>query len=290
MHSRTLRFGAASNTSAHVGSHRDMTRRADLPPQLTSRPFPVRDARDAGVPRRRLDAADLEAPFHGVRIARGGPRLAALSRLFAPDQAFTGPTAARIWGMPLPRRLEDDRRIWVSTLSSDRAMRRPGVVASRRSSGSVVRRSGYPVLDPVRTWASLAGMLDLHDLVAAGDHIVAARPGTPALMTAVELAAQLDIIGMRRGLKAARQAIGEIHEGARSRPESLLRIALLRCGFRCRDSTSRLRSDPAASPSRTSPGPSSWSALSTTEHGTTTQNNGLQISNGTSNWPTPGGL
>ncbi len=133
--------------------------------------------------------------------------------------------------MPLPRRLEDDRRIWVSTLSSDRAMRRPGVVASRRSSGSVVRRSGYPVLDPVRTWASLAGMLDLHDLVAAGDHIVAARPGTPALMTAVELAAQLDIIGMRRGLKAARQAIGEIHEGARSRPESLLRIALLRCGF-----------------------------------------------------------
>ncbi len=208
-----------------------MNRRVELPPHLSERAFAVREARNAGVPWRRLNASDLDAPFHGARVVAGGSQLAALSAVLAPDQAFTGPTSANIWGMPLPRRLQEDPRIWVSNLSHDRSMRRPGVVATRRSSGAVLRRLGYPVLDPVRTWASLAGILGVHDLVAAADRMVTSSPRVPALMTAADLAVRVEALGMRRGSRAVRLALLGVREGSWSRPESLLRIALLGCGL-----------------------------------------------------------
>ncbi|HWM34130.1 MAG TPA: hypothetical protein VNR36_07810 [Pseudolysinimonas sp.] len=206
-----------------------MTRRKPLPEQFRGRGFRVGDARAVGVPSRRLDANDLDAPVRGARVPAGGRSVEALAAVLGDGQAFTGPTAAQIWGMPLPRRWQRDSRMWVSTLSRDRAMRRPGVVGSRRSSGAALIRGGLPVLDPARTWASLGALLAVHDLVAVADRIVTERRGHPALASLDEL---VDVARrQRRGSRALRQALCEVRPGAWSRPESLLRLAVLRCGL-----------------------------------------------------------
>jgi very-short-patch-repair endonuclease len=203
-----------------------MNRRNELPPHLRRRGFRVIDARRAGVPARRLDASDLDAPLRGVRVPTGGQRRDAVAALLGPGQAFTGPTAAKIWGMPLPRHWHDDERLWVSTWSRNWTMRRDGVVSSRRSDGAVVRHGGYPVLDAVRTWCSLGLLLAGHDLVAVADRLVTASPRSPALAAPEQLLAATARNG--RGVRALRAALAESRPGAWSRPESLLRVAVTR--------------------------------------------------------------
>ncbi|MGN6501633.1 MAG: hypothetical protein ACTHKX_01870, partial [Pseudolysinimonas sp.] len=80
-----------------------MPARTPLPPEFEDRAFRVADARAAGVPWQRLSASDLDAPTPGVRVPGGGGRLDAVAAVMTADQAFTGPTAARLWRMPLPR-------------------------------------------------------------------------------------------------------------------------------------------------------------------------------------------
>jgi hypothetical protein len=206
-----------------------MNRRRELPPELQGRAFRVGDALSAGVTARRLDASDLEAPLHGARGPRHVSNLDAVAALLRPGQAFTGPTAAVIWGMPLPLRWQNDSRLWVSTLSRNWTMRRPDVVGRRRSAGDVMSLNGYPVLDPVRTWCSLAPLLELHDLVAVADRIVTSSRRAPALAEAHRLHTAASTAA--RGSRALRAALLESRAGAWSRPESLLRIAATRAGL-----------------------------------------------------------
>lgn len=182
------------------------------------------------MPWRRLDARDLDGSVRGARVPAGGELIDALRVVMSPDQAFTGPTAAKIWGMPLPLRYRDDPAMWVSSRSRDRSMRRPGVVARRRTSGDVRWVSGYPVLDPARTWASLAAVLEGPDLTAVADRIVTSSPRLPALASSADLVAVATSPG-RRGAQTLRAALSESRVGAWSRPESLLRIALTRSGI-----------------------------------------------------------
>jgi very-short-patch-repair endonuclease len=103
------------------------------------------------------------------------------------------------------------------------------VVASRRASGAASHVQGHAVLDPARTWTSLARILEGHDLVAVADRIITDSPRLRALATAEELR---DIVGTTRvGAPALRAALGEMRPGAWSRPESLLRVALVRAGL-----------------------------------------------------------
>jgi very-short-patch-repair endonuclease len=206
-----------------------MPARTPLPPEFDDRAFRVTEARAVGVLWQRLSASDLDAPTHGARVPVGGSMLDALAAVMTPDQAFTGPTAARLWRIPLPRLVEADERVWVSTFGRDRSMRRDGVVARRRTHGAVLRVDGYPVLDPARTWCSLAGVLATHDLVAAGDRIVTTSPRLPALADAAAL--ELTLRTIRRGRRQLEDALREVRCGAWSRPESLLRIALVEAGL-----------------------------------------------------------
>lgn len=202
-----------------------MTRRADLP---FGGAFRVADARELGVSAGRLRARGLVAPARGSRVPVGGSLLEAIAVLLGPGQAFTGPTAARLWSMPIPRRWEQDGRVWVSALSRTHGMQRPGVISSRRSSGSVHHVQGYPVLGPSRTWASLARLLEVHDLVAVADRLITDSPRLASLATIDELRAEVD--ATRVGAPALRAALAEVRQGAWSRPETLLRLALTRAG------------------------------------------------------------
>src|SRR5690606_27501790 len=130
-----------------------------------------------------IDSRRFEMPFHGVRAPLGHDDLVsrghALSLRMRADAAFTGLTAAALWGIPLPAYV-DLSRLQVSVPHGRPRPRSRGVVGSERLADvPVVDLGGLRVLTPVATWASLARWVGLADLIAAGDDIVGRRRGHP---------------------------------------------------------------------------------------------------------------
>ena len=85
-----------------------------------------------------------------------------------------------------------------------------------------------PVLAPISAWCQLASVLELNDLVAAGDHLLRAELG---LATAVEIAARVVQYAGERGALRLRAAEALIRPRVESRRETFLRLFLLICGF-----------------------------------------------------------
>jgi hypothetical protein len=206
-----------------------MNSRAPLPASLSRDAFRVREALAEGASRNRLRSSDLTTLFWGGR-SFGADRLTALLPLMSTDAAFSGPTAAKLWDLPLPLRWRSDDQLHVSHLGN-RRMRRAGVVSTRRGSGDVRVVGGFPVLDPVATWFSLGGFLHQDDLTAVADRIVTGTMKTPALATPAELDAGLKAAGRARWIRRLRSARGEVRVGAWSRPETLLRLLIVRAGL-----------------------------------------------------------
>lgn len=142
--------------------------------------FHVQDADRAGVPRRRLAARDVHAPFHGVRMIgakTSSPDVRELCRAYLPritgGQFFSHTTAAALWGMPLPFIPGDSIR--VSANPPAREPRTRGIIGHRlrMPEDGLTLIEGFPVPTPAQTWAQLGGMLRADDLIAAGDWIIA---------------------------------------------------------------------------------------------------------------------
>jgi hypothetical protein len=205
-----------------------MSRRRELPEPFDA-PFRVGDALDAGIPRSRLRASDLRSPHHGVRSSRADAfvdRCAALAAVMSPSQAFTGPTAALLYGAPLPARWERDRRLHVSSLRPQRAMRRPGVVGGERGQGDVQLVAGLPVLAAEEVWLSLGRALGLADLVAVGDFLVMGQPRSNPISTIEALDHACRSASGRPGAARVRAALPRVRRGAWSRPETFLRLLI----------------------------------------------------------------
>ncbi|WP_322409103.1 hypothetical protein [Microbacterium invictum] len=216
--------------------------------------FTVADARTRGMSRRRVDRAELERPFYGVRAA---PRAHdAAAHPFARERAaiieaalrfsvrmndggcFSHTTAALLWDLPLPNL--SDTRVHVST--PGRAPRAAGTVGHhvRPDLVRIVRHPlfGVPVSDPATTWAMLAPMITGYDLVAIGDAIVrsprVAGPFgyviRPALGDLDELRRAVTI-GRRIGAEALRAALERIRPGVASRTETWARLLLVDAGL-----------------------------------------------------------
>lgn len=220
-----------------------MTQRTVLPHPFDAIPFRVGVALEDGVTRNRLDARDLIRVHHGARThadATLADRARALVPLMSATQAFTGPAAALLQGVPLPRSAERDGRLQVSSLRPQRAMRRPGVVGIQRPDGEVrfigspgagradrdPTAGGLPVLEPALVWIDLGRTLSIADLVAAGDRLVAGTLRIPPLCTLDELAGALDRRAGSPGAGRARAALSSVRVGAWSRPETLLRLLI----------------------------------------------------------------
>lgn len=96
----------------------------------------------------------------------------------------------------------------------------------------IVEVDGLRVLSPVDTWASLAGVLGLADLVAAGDFLV-----TPAFGSSESaLADPEDLVSVAnrrsfRGVRLARFASEFVRVGPLSRTESLTRMLAVTGGL-----------------------------------------------------------
>ena len=138
---------------------------------------------------------------------------ALLSRL--PDQAaISHSTAAALWGIPLPSRLESDGP-HVTVPVGVRAPQRRDVHGHQRQlpSTDVTRRLGFAVTSPERTWCDLGEQLSFADLVAAGDYLV---HGQSPLVTIDDLAQKLDERARQRGSRLAREALPRLSDRAGS--------------------------------------------------------------------------
>jgi len=215
-----------------------------LPPPFDRRPFAVAEAAAAGLGEGRLRGRDLARPHHGIRrilpLDTLDPliaRCADYAPLLRPGQFFSHLTAARLWRLPLPHDLGDDEPLHVSSLAPARAPRGRGVVGHQATARhrTSTRLLGFPVSDVVSTWLELAPLLPLDDLIAVGDAIVL----DPAVLDPLDPRPYATLEELRRrlshfsgrGARAAASALPQVRLGAESRPETLLRLLIIRAGL-----------------------------------------------------------
>ncbi len=210
-----------------------MPRRVPLPRELAIAPFRTREAGELGVPRKRLEASDINRPFHGVNstsVPSGvRDRATAFLPLLREGDAFSHVTAAALLGAPLPRLR--DPRLHVTSLGTGDRFRRRGIAGHTASAVPVIVHHGLPVIEPAHAWVQLATLLAHDDLVAVGDFLVTPRRSErePAVSSIAALAAAIPAGG--RGATRARRAHADVRIGPESRMETLLRLLLVRSGL-----------------------------------------------------------
>lgn len=212
-----------------------MTRAKALPPGLLAAPFSIGEAAGQGVPYSRLRRGDLARPFAGVRVTRGSDRgleqrCSAYLTKMSEREVFSHATAALLWGIALPLELESVEDLHVSVILPGRAQRDRGVKGHHLVWRPGLRTTlhGLPLANPVETWCQLATILNLPDLVAAGDSLVAkGRPNARSILARMGAALSTD----RPCAARLREAYAAVRPGTRSRQESLLRLAVVRSGL-----------------------------------------------------------
>lgn len=208
--------------------------RIALPPGLRNGPFTTRTAAEFGVGQGRLRGADLVKPFHGIRSPRRlltvAHRASALQQRMPEADFFCGVTAALLVGIPLPLRLEQADTLHVGVPAPLRACRAAGVIGHKLqvSAGDVRRWGDLRVTTIARTWCDLAAVLDLEDLVAAGDFIIHHKH---PLVTRDELRAAVARHPGRRWRARLREALELLDDHADSPPESVIRATIVRAGI-----------------------------------------------------------
>jgi GNAT superfamily N-acetyltransferase len=200
------------------------------------------------VPTQRLGRSDLTHPTRGVHAlvepATLLARAAAFELAMPSDRAFSHLTAAVLWGLPLPRRLEraatgQAAALHVIAPTRDGMAKREGVVGHR---GLELRAVASPpgtavrVVDLADTWCDLGelprGSMSIADLVVVGDAAVAlldARAGRAVGVRALREA--LAARNRPRGAVMLRRALTLVRPGVRSPMESRARLMFVDAGF-----------------------------------------------------------
>ncbi|MCL2515631.1 MAG: hypothetical protein FWD85_04900 [Microbacteriaceae bacterium] len=192
-----------------------------------------------GVPRGRLRARDLSDPFRGVRIPIALLENADDDRKFTllcdAYQAhlpatwfFSHATAARILGVPLPRRLER-LEVHVSMPVPHQRPRGKWVRGHSAPQATVRRLNGRPVRAPAELWCELAPMLTLDQLIRAGDRMLSDNPFP--LASHRQLAAAVKRHNTRPGARKLREALPLLRPRVWSPKETDVRLAMARAGL-----------------------------------------------------------
>ena len=205
-------------------------------PDSLGRAFSIRDATAAGTSYGRLRGRDLDRPFQGVRaVSRADgliERCADYAARMRDDEFYCSVTAALLHGLPLPLVHEWDPRLHVAVPNPRRAPRSRGIVGHKfvvhPERGEVVEVAGFRVSSPERAWCELGAVLDLRELVRAGDQLI--RPAN-RLSSAGRLRKILERHPARRGRETLIAAFGLLHPGAESPPESDLRLICIEAGL-----------------------------------------------------------
>lgn len=214
-----------------------------LPEPISGRAFHVRQAREAGVTRKRTRASDLTAPFHGIRspAIRSVVDLASAYRArMPPGHVFGGVTAARLWGLPLPDAWSLEEPLVIARPSGatrGRAVGTRHIAVDARLLAPAEHR-GLPVLTPVATAVTLGRELGHERLVHLVDALLTSSTLYPDLelprrphATAEQLRAFLAGCEGLRGVRALRAALDDARAGVDSRFETITRRAIVLAGL-----------------------------------------------------------
>ena len=193
-------------------------------------PFSRADARAAGIPIRDLLSPAYQRIFFDTYLCSTVPAttqvraLAALKRTGSADAYVSHHTAAKLWGIPVPK----DGRIHISAERDEGRNRCRGVVTHRPiiSVGPIQIRNGVRLSSPEQVFCELAGTgVGLVDLVVAGDAMLKSkRASRKSLTVAVDR-----MTGS--GVRLARRALRYVRPGVDSPMESRLRMLLVLAGF-----------------------------------------------------------
>jgi len=213
-----------------------------LPQQLGAE-FSVADARRAGATRNRVDASDLTVPFHGARVRSHDPfvgdryevaqqelleRCRAFVAIAPRRYAFSHVTAARIYGIPLPERLERDSVVHVAVPNGKPPPSGRGVRGHRVHEPRRQQVAGVYVLPIEQVWLQLASVLTVDELVVAGDYLV--RRKNPR-STIERMRAAVAQASGARGARTARAALADVRPLTDSPQESRMRLIIVRAGL-----------------------------------------------------------
>lgn len=204
-----------------------------LPPELSRGPFTTARAAAAGIGEGRLRGADLERPFHGVRVQRPiEPTLEMRCRAYAvrmrPSEAFSHRTAAALHGLPLP--WSRGQALDVVVFGGHGLPRSRGVRGHRADAATttLVVRGGLRAVSPVDTWLQLAAELGVRDLAMIGDALVRRRHPLAVMRELVEAVARHR---GRRGHRVLVAALELVRPGTDSPAETELRLDLVASGL-----------------------------------------------------------
>jgi len=210
--------------------------RSALPPSIESGPFTYRQGLDAGATRSRLRARDLRVPHHGVRSAVESPGAVGRARelwpVLADDEFFAHLTALELWGLPVPRHLENGPLHVGGT--STRQRRRPGIRGHRYADGTPVTVfHGVRLSTPLEAWLQAAPVLGLDDAIRLGDALAGRwSPWTVAREVEIErLARTVERARRRPGVATLRRALELVRPGVESPKETELRLLIVRAGL-----------------------------------------------------------
>lgn len=204
-----------------------MPRRVNLPEQLAARPFTVDEAASLGVKRGRLRGSDLARPFYGVRAPAPVTDLAFAYAVRMPaNQHFSHWTAARLLGLPVPRRTAP---LHVTAVAPAKPPRGRGVIGHATTQpASTTTVHGLRVATPVATWVAMSTELSHRELVVLGDALV--RRERP-LATIESLADAVIAHRGKRGAVALAAAFARVRPRTDSVRETLLRLAIVDFGL-----------------------------------------------------------
>lgn len=143
---------------------------------------------------------------------------------------FCGVTAALIMGIPLPNRLQAPIPLHVGMPFPGRANRSDGTVGHKFqiSPEDLCEWGGLRVTTVARTWCDLATVLDVEDLVAAGDYVIHYRM---PLASRAQLEDAVVRHPGRRGRRRLREALALLDDHSESPRESIVRVTIVHAGI-----------------------------------------------------------
>jgi len=191
------------------------------------RPFTRADALAAGISPKLIRGSLFRRIFRGVYIWANVPitqeeRIEAGLRIHPPGAFASHLSAAAIYGIAVPDRSE----VHISVKAARDRRWQPGLKPHVAPIGTEVRsHRGFPVSSPVRMFIELAALLDLVDLVVAGDSILRILK-----MRRKDLVAELEA-SRDYWAPAARAAARFVREEVDSPMESRLRMLIVLAGL-----------------------------------------------------------
>ncbi len=206
-------------------------RRIDLPSALASDPFTVAKARAAGVLPTRLRHSSLAVPTRGLRAHHRPTTLvehcATLALALPRPFAYSHATAAELHGIPLPETWRIGDPVFTIRPTAAAPIRRPEVRGHRGLEGRhTTQLRTMPVTGLLHTWCDLGHVLELLDLVVAGDWVLNKCPG--GLVDLIEAVAAR---AGHRGKRRLRAALPLMRLGSGSPMETRARLVFLAAGL-----------------------------------------------------------